>query len=66
MAFVNETLTEQDKEWFVGFRLESEFRKGALVPSPTKWTIDKERFAVLVALEGQGACLLYTSPSPRD
>ena len=30
MAFVNETLTEQDKEWFVGFRLESEFRKGAL------------------------------------
>ncbi len=55
MAFVNETLTEQDKEWFASFQLESEFRKGALVPSPTKWTIDKERFAVLVALEGQGA-----------
>lgn len=55
MAFVNETLTEQDKGWFASFRLESEFRKGELLDAPDRWTADRDRDAFLVSLEGQGA-----------
>ena len=66
MAFINETLTEQDKAWFASFNFQSVFTRD-LVPVPRKWTIDRERDAVLIGLEGQGTdCLLYTSPSPRD
>jgi hypothetical protein len=55
MAFVNETLTEQDKEWFASFQLESVFRKGELFEAPNRWTVDRDRDAFLVSLEGQGA-----------
>lgn len=53
MAFVNETLTEQDKAWFASFNFQSVFTRD-LVPLPRKWTIDRERDAVLIGLEGQG------------
>ncbi|CAD6872413.1 hypothetical protein [Methylomonas fluvii] len=54
MAFVNETLTEQDKAWFASFNFQSEFSREP-VPVPRKWTIDHENEAVLIVLEGQGA-----------
>ena len=53
MAFINETLTEQDKAWFASFNFQSVFTRD-LVPVPRKWTIDRERDAVLIGLEGQG------------
>ena len=55
MAFVNETLNEQDKAWFSSFYFESVFTYTQdLVPVPRKWTIDRNRDAVLIDLEGQG------------
>ena len=53
MAFVNESLTEQDKAWFASFKFQSVFTRD-LVPLPRKWTIDRDRDAVLIGLEGRG------------
>ncbi|SBT04723.1 conserved hypothetical protein [Candidatus Accumulibacter aalborgensis] len=55
MAFVNETLTEQDKAWFATFNFRSVFSTRDPIPAPRKWTIDRDRDAVLISLEGQGA-----------
>lgn len=54
MAFVNETLTEQDKAWFASFNFRSVFSTRDPIPAPRKWTIDRDRDAVLIGLEGQG------------
>jgi len=53
MAFVNEILTEQDKAWFASFNFQSVFTCDP-VPIPRKWTIDHDRDAVLIDMEGQG------------
>lgn len=56
MAFVNEVLSEADKERFASYKIKSKLSsQGALVPIPPKWTIDKERDLVLVLLEGWGS-----------
>ena len=55
MAFVNETLTEQDQAWFATFNFRSVFSTRDPIPAPRKWTIDRDRDAVLISLEGQGA-----------
>jgi hypothetical protein len=56
MAFVNEVLSETDKERFVSYKIKSKLSGfGKLVPIPSKWTIDKDRDAILIRLEGMGS-----------
>jgi hypothetical protein len=61
MAFVNEEISEKDKEYFNSFNLKSPFTRNEPI-EPWKWIIDRERDAFLVALGGQG---YYESEIPR-
>ncbi|PKN89268.1 MAG: hypothetical protein CVU51_01060 [Deltaproteobacteria bacterium HGW-Deltaproteobacteria-1] len=55
MSFVNEVLSEKDKERFASYKIKSKLSSyGDLVPIPAKWTIDRDYDAILIRLEGWG------------
>jgi hypothetical protein len=53
MAFVNEKISECDREYFYSLNLKSPFTDELV--EPWKWTIDREREIFLVGLAGQGS-----------
>ncbi len=59
MAFVNERIPENDREYFNSFNLLSPFTDEPIFAR--EWTIDRERDAFLVGLAGQGT---YESDIP--
>lgn len=55
MAFVNEKLTEKDKEFIASFQFHNPIgMKEELVKIPEKWTVDRNRELYLICLGGQG------------
>lgn len=59
MAFVNERISENDREYFNSFSLKSPFTDQPLYAR--EWTIDRERDVFLVGLGGRGT---YDSDIP--
>ena len=53
MAFVNEDIPEEDKEWFNSFGFTSPYTDKTV--EPWKWTIDRERNIFLCVLAGLGS-----------
>ena len=54
MAFVNETLSENDKVFFNSFELKDPFSKEELARVPEQWSVDKVKKYYLICLGGQG------------
>ena len=55
MAFINEKLTEKDKEFIASFKFYKPIgRKDELATIPENWSIDKENNYYLICLGGQG------------
>lgn len=55
MAFVNEKLTEKDKEFIASFKFHTPIgRLNELASLPEEWSIDKENKYYLICLGGQG------------
>ena len=55
MAYVEEKLTEQDKEFIARFQFKAPFGLGSgLAKTPSEWAADKERKYYLICLGGQG------------
>lgn len=59
MAFVNEKISEKDKEYFNSFNLKNPVTGDLLFSR--KWTIDRKRDVFLVGMGGQG---FYESEIP--
>ncbi len=55
MAFINEKLTEKDKEFIASFKFHNPIgRLNELAHLPEEWSIDKEHNYYLICLGGQG------------
>ncbi|MGN0630504.1 MAG: hypothetical protein ACI4JN_04165 [Ruminococcus sp.] len=55
MAFVNEKLTDKDKEYISSFKFHNPIgRLNELAPIPEEWSIDRENKYYLICLGGQG------------
>ena len=54
MPFVNETLSESDKEYFASFGFKAPLTQKLLARTPVEWAVDKENKYYLVCLGGQG------------
>ena len=55
MAFVNEKLTDKDKEFIASFKFHNPIgRLNELASLPEEWSIDKENNYYLICLGGQG------------
>ena len=57
MAFVNEEISEEDKERFNSFGFKSPYSESSV--NPWKWTIDRERNIFLCSLAGSGSRMDY-------
>ena len=66
MAYVEEKLTEQDKEFIAGFQFEDPLTVG-LADIPSEWVADRERDYYLISLGGMLAfsILLYDRISSK-